>query len=72
MQCNDIPDSSISASSHAGKHFQPYFGRLNSLSYSGWCTSELDDAQYLLIDLSKVSCSLYSLFTAIFGSITVV
>ncbi|XP_057293625.1 uncharacterized protein LOC130622207 [Hydractinia symbiolongicarpus] len=53
MQSNHVPNSSISASSHAGKYFIPSHARLNSLSYSGWCASTQDLSQYLRVDLGK-------------------
>lgn len=48
-----VLDSSITASSYAGKNSEPYRARLNDESL-GWCTSELKYGQYLQIDLGNV------------------
>lgn len=47
-----IPNKAMTSSSVLGPGFEPFHGRLNSMSGSGsWCSTNLDQEAYLQIDL---------------------
>lgn len=55
MQSEEIPDTAITASSNAGKFFQPHLARVDSIEHSGWCAGLKNTRQYLIVDLGKVA-----------------